>query len=148
MYTFLDCEFVECNLSLAKLNGVLLNEVQFTRCKLLGVNFSNCNAFLFAVNFDNCQLNLASFYTLKLQEKVFKNCSLQEVDFTQSNLSKTVFNNCDLSRAIFKQANLEKTDFRTSFNFSIDPELNKMYKAKFSKEHLEGLLGEYGLEVE
>jgi len=148
LITFLDCEFYDCNLSNATLNGVSLNEVQFTGCKLLGLIFSNCNDFLFAVNFKNCQLNLASFYQLKMINKVFKDCSLQEVDFTQTNLSKTLFDNCDLSRAIFKQANLEKTDFRTSFNFSIDPELNKMYKAKFSKEHLEGLLGKYGLEVE
>ncbi len=148
LITFLDCEFIDCNLSNAKLNGVSLNEVQFTSCKLLGLNFSNCNDFLFHVNFDNCQLNFASFYQLKIIAKTFRDCSLLEVDFTQTNLTQTVFDNCDLNQAIFEQSNLEKTDFRTAKYFSINPELNRMSKAKFLKNNLEGLLGKYGLDVE
>jgi hypothetical protein len=42
---------------------------------------------------------------------------------------------------------LEKADLRTSFNYLIDPEVNKMRKAKFSIDGLPGLLGKYELEI-
>ncbi len=38
--------------------------------------------------------------------------------------------NCDLNRAVFDNSILEKADFRTSLNYSIDPELNRIKKAK------------------
>ncbi|HSQ45289.1 MAG TPA: pentapeptide repeat-containing protein, partial [Lutibacter sp.] len=71
-----------------------------------------------------------------------------EVDFSETDLSNAVFNNCDLIGSIFKTSILEKTDFRTSYNYSIDPELNRMKKAKFSLQGLPGLLRKYQIEVE
>jgi hypothetical protein len=44
-------------------------------------------------------------------------------------------------------ANLEKTDFRSSFNYSIDPEVNRIKKAKFDRAGLAGLLDKYDLEI-
>jgi hypothetical protein len=43
---------------------------------------------------------------------------------------------------------LEKADFRTAFNYSINPETNRIKKAKFSKEGLNGLLDKYDIEIE
>jgi len=59
-----------------------------------------------------------------------------------------VFDNCDLTRAIFIQTNLEKADFRSSFNYSIDPEMNRMKKARFSLAGVVGLLDKYDVDVE
>ena len=59
-----------------------------------------------------------------------------------------MFDNCDLARAIFANSILEKADFRTSYNFSIDPEINKIKKAKFSLTTVSGLLGKYDIEIE
>ncbi|MEI6884575.1 MAG: hypothetical protein WCO02_08810 [Bacteroidota bacterium] len=39
-------------------------------------------------------------------------------------------------------------DFRSSFNYSIDPGMNRMKKAKFSLAGLVGLLDQYDIEVE
>ncbi|HUZ61183.1 MAG TPA: hypothetical protein VMU83_20575 [Hanamia sp.] len=36
------------------------------------------------------------------------------------------------------RTNLEKADFRSAFNYSIDPELNEIKKAKFSSDELSG----------
>jgi hypothetical protein len=43
---------------------------------------------------------------------------------------------------------LERTDFRTSYNYSIDPEINRISKAKFSINGVVGLLGKYNIEIE
>lgn len=144
---FLECEFINCNLSLAKISNSAFRDVKFNDCKLLGLHFNECNEFLFAVEFENCMLNLSSFYKLKLKKTKFKNCSLHEADFTETDLSASVFDDCDLARAIFENTILEKTDFRTSYHYSIDPELNRIKKAMFSKEGIIGLLDRYDIEI-
>jgi fluoroquinolone resistance protein len=133
---------------MAKLEKTALKGIQFKDCKLLGVHFENCDEFLFAVNFENCILNLCSFYKRKLKKTNFKNSSLREVDFLEADLSSSVFDNCDLAGATFQNAILEKADFRTSYNYSIDPELNKIKKAKFSIPAVTGLLDKYDIEIE
>jgi fluoroquinolone resistance protein len=43
---------------------------------------------------------------------------------------------------------LEKADFRTAYNYSIDPEKNRIKKAKFSIFGVTGLLDKYDIEIE
>ena len=71
-----------------------------------------------------------------------------EVDFSETDLVGSVFKNCDLSGTIFENTHLEKADLRTAYNYHIDPESNKLKKAKFSLQGLPGLLDKYGLEIE
>ena len=145
---FIDCEFDSCDFSGAKMLSTFFQNVQFKACKLLGLHFEDCNSFLLSMNFAGCQINFSSFYKLSLKQSIFKDCTIQEVDFSGSNLSDSVFDNCDLSSAIFENTMLEKSDFRTSYNFSIDPELNRITKAKFSLQGLTGLLDKYDIEIE
>jgi fluoroquinolone resistance protein len=42
----------------------------------------------------------------------------------------------------------EKTDFRTAINYSIDPENNRIKKAKFNFSEIFGLLDKYDIEIE
>lgn len=145
---FSDCEFLDCNLSTTKLRQTSFRDVRFKQCKLLGLHFDDCNAFLFSVDFEDCILNLSTFYKLSLKKKIIKNCSLQEVDFGNADLSGTTLENCDLTGATFENTILEKADFRTAYNFAFDPEKNKIKKAKFSREGLIGLLAKYDIEIE
>jgi uncharacterized protein YjbI with pentapeptide repeats len=73
---------------------------------------------------------------------------LIETDFGECDLSEAVFDNCDLARAVFDNTILEKTDFRTAYNFSIDPEHNRVKKAKFSISGLQGLLLKYDIKID
>jgi uncharacterized protein YjbI with pentapeptide repeats len=147
-FEFADCHFEDCNLSNVRLAETGLKTVSFKGCKLLGLIFSDCNEFLFAVSFENCQLNLSSFFRLKMSGTQFVDCEMHEVDFTDSNLSKSNFQNCDLSGATFEKTNLEKADFRTSYNYSIHPEINKLKQAKFSMPAVVGLLHHFGIVIE
>ncbi|MDP1676275.1 MAG: pentapeptide repeat-containing protein [Bacteroidota bacterium] len=145
---FIECTFRGCNLSVSKLDGTTFRDAHFVDCKLSGMQFGNCNEILFSVDFENCNLTLASFYALNVKKTRFKNCILHEVDFTQSDLSGSLFDNCDFARAKFDRTNLIKTDLRNSYNYSIDPEENKVKKAKFSAVGIIGLLGKYDIDVE
>ncbi|MBN2596530.1 pentapeptide repeat-containing protein [Labilibaculum sp.] len=145
---FLECEFDQCDLSLAKLNYTAFRDVIFKSCKMLGLGFQDCNQLLLSVQFEDCQLKLASFYKLKLKATKFINCNLQEVDFTETDLTGATMDNCDLGRAVFEYTNIEKSDLRSSFNYLINPEINKIKKAKFSLSGVIGLLSQFDIEIE
>ena len=145
---FIDCHFVNCDLSLAKIHDTVFRDVKFNNCKLSGLHFENCNEALISFEFKGCSLDFSSFYKLNLKNISFDNCNLLEVDFTGTDLTNATLENCDLSRSIFEHSILEKTDFRTSFNYSIDPEINRIKKAKFSLSSIPGLLDKYDIEIE
>ena len=145
---FLECEFLGCNLSLVKLTHSSLREVKFIKCKLLGLHFEECNDLLISIDFADCILNISSFYRLKLKNTKFLNSAIIDVDFTETDLSNSVFENCDLKSTIFQNTNLEGADFRSSYNYSIDPELNRIRKAKFSMPWIIGLLDKYDIYIE
>ena len=146
--TFIECKFEDCNLSNTLTKNTAFQEVIFLNCKIVGLKFNSCSHFLLSFSFKNCQLNLSSFYQLKIKTTQFNDCSLQEVDFTEADLTSSVFNNCDLNRAIFDQTNLEKVDFRTATNYDIDPENNQIKNAQFSRGDLIGLLKKYRIKID
>ncbi|MEP0366297.1 MAG: pentapeptide repeat-containing protein [Cyclobacteriaceae bacterium] len=144
---FIDCEFVDCDLSNVKLSNTAFKNVSFKSCKMLGLHFEDCNKFLLEMRFENCTLDLSSFYQLSLKSTVFKNCSLQEVDFTESDFSRGQLINCDLASAVFDRTNLQSADLSSATNFNIDPENNNIKKAKFALGELQGLLNKYDILV-
>ena len=144
---FEDCTFENCNFSMTEIKGVSLRDCKFKGCKLLGIDFTQCNKFAFSLAFDHCILDYSSFYQTKLKNTNFLNCLLKEVDFSESDLTAAIFRNSDLMGAVFSSSILEKADFREAQNISINPEENKLKKAKFSTYQLEGLLHKYGLEI-
>lgn len=85
---------------------------------------------------------------MSLKNTNFKDCRLHEVDFGECNLSGSVFDNCDLMKATFEHTILEKADFWTAYNYSIDPDSNRVKEAKFSVTGIVGLLDKYEIEVE
>ncbi len=146
--SFTDCQFVNCNLSLIKLTGASFKTVSFQDCKLTGVDFSNCNDFVFDVCFYNSILDYATFFKLNMKKTKFDGCHLQDVIFTQTNLDSSIFENCDLVGAIFERTNLFNCNFTTSYNYIINPDNSNIRKAKFSLSGLPGLLVQYGIVVE
>jgi uncharacterized protein YjbI with pentapeptide repeats len=145
---FTSCTFLACHLSLAKLTKTSFTDAKFQDCKMLGLLFYHCNSFTFSVRFDNCNLSHSSFFQNKLKNTSFLNSKLIEVDFTEADLSSSIFDRCDLANAKFENTLLEKVDFRTAYNFSIDPNLNRIRKAKFLASNITGLLDKFDLIIE
>ncbi len=147
-FRFINCVFNNCNLSMVKLSKTGLQDILFKECKLLGLRFDQCSGFGLAMRFENCQLRHSSFYKCIMKKTPFQNCQLQEVDFSNADLSFSLFDFCDLQGAIFDSTNLDRSDFRTAHNFTIDPENNRIRKAKFSLNGVIGLLDKYDLIIE
>jgi len=142
---FIECHFIDCNFSLSKIKNTGLKNVHFEKCKMVGLNFSECDPFLLELKFTRCQLNLASFYKLKLKNTSFVNCQLNETDFVETDLTNALFDTCDFKLAVFDNTLLTKSDFSSSYHYSIDPEKNNIKKATFSKDGVAGLLEKYQL---
>ncbi len=145
--TFIDCMFYDCNLSMTSLLKTVFRDVTFHRCKMLGLRFDTCHPWGLTFRFEECTLNHSSFYQLKVPKTIFKQCTMQEVDLTGCDFTESVLEQCDLANALFDRTILEKADLRYSSNYSIDPENNRIKKAKFSLSGLPGLLGKYQIEI-
>lgn len=143
--TFIDCIFNNCNFENAQVNHVALRTVRFMNCNISNVNFAMCNKLIFEVFFNGCKLDFSKFYTLKLKGTLFTNCSMIAVDFMATDLTEAIFDYCDLYRAEFDKALTNKTNFKTSFNYTIDPTKTKIKKAIFSNEGVKGLLFRHDL---
>jgi uncharacterized protein YjbI with pentapeptide repeats len=115
---------------------------------MLGLHFDSCDEFGLSFSFENCILNNCTFYKIKIKKTTFKNTQLQEADFTECDMTESLFDNCDLTKATFYNTIIEKADFRTSSNYSIDPENNRIKKAKFSIHGIPGLLEKYDIIID
>jgi fluoroquinolone resistance protein len=144
-FTFIECKFIACNLSNAKVEAVSFRDVKFISSKLIGVDFSVSNPSMISLGFEDCILDYVSFARLTLKKIEFHNCSLIRTFFDDADLSSAKFIGCNLENAVFGKTNLEKADFSTSYNYIIDPENNKIKKAKFSVSGLPGLLMKYDI---
>ncbi len=144
-FTFIECAFEHCDLSSVVVKNTSFKDVSFKHCKLLGINFSEANPFLLNFRFAYCMLSYASFYQLKLPKIEINNCLLEEADFAETDLTAANFINCDFRGALFDQTNLEKADLSSSTNYFIDPEANRIRKAKFSQKGVMGLLAKYDI---
>jgi fluoroquinolone resistance protein len=145
---FSECQFVDCDFSNAQIGNTGFREVTFKQCKLMGVRFDRCHTLLLSFTFQNCILNFSSFYNLKMKGTKFSGCKLHEVDFTSTDLSHTQFQNCELDRATFDETVLEGADLRTALNFIINPDANRIKKARFSVDGALSLLDKYRIIVE
>src|SRR5699024_4545768 len=142
-----ETEFIDCNFSNANLSQSLFQKVVFNNCKMLGLNFDECNQFNFTAVFENSQLNHSSFYQMNLNRTKFIKCQMKGVDFTEASLKNTTLINSDLFEARFDNTNLKKADFSHSFNYSIDPELNQVKGAVFSFPEVIGLLDKFDINI-
>jgi uncharacterized protein YjbI with pentapeptide repeats len=133
---------------MANITNTAFQDVKFNECKMLGLKFETCKNFGLSFTFNHCSLNHSSFFKLELRKTIFNHCLLFETDFSEANLTESIFNACDLNNALFYHSTLIKSDFRTAFNFAIDPEKNKLNKAKFSLDGLSGLLLKYNIDIE
>lgn len=148
LFRFIDCTFTGCDLSNLKCSQTSFRDVRFTECKLSGVLFDQCNDFGFAAEFDRCVLDHASFRGMSLKKGLFTSCRMHGTDLSGADLTEALLERCDLADAVFSRTNLEKADLRTSYNIVMDPNDNRLKKARFSAAALPGLLSKHGIVIE
>jgi uncharacterized protein YjbI with pentapeptide repeats len=147
-HQFEESRFQSCNLSNAIVEGVGFKDVSFLDCKLLGVRFDTVNPFLLKMEFEKCNLSMSVFAGMKMIKTGFVDCDLSSTDFVEANLEGAIFTHSNLAGAIFESSNLKHCDFREAVNYQINPELNSISKAKFSRDSIDGLLANFGIILE
>ncbi len=147
-HKFVDCEFHDCELSNVLLTGAVLQGVSFVGCRMLGVHFETLNNILLSFSFAKSALDYSMFQGLQIHKTSFVDCSMREVDFSDSDLAGSSFRDSQLTGSTFDNTSLIKCDFRGAQGYIISPVNNRMKKAIFDREGLEGLLIEFGIEVE
>lgn len=144
---FCSCTFVNCNLSLVKLDGCRFQDSQFIDCKIVGAEFFKCEKTFFTVTFKNCLLHYCNFSDLNMKSSSFKGSKLKECHFTNTTLAGADFSDVDLTGTIFHNCDLCKADFSTATQYNIDPQTNKIKKAKFSFPEAVGLLRGFDITI-
>ena len=142
------CRFTQCDLSMAVLYNVAMQETRFAGCKMAGIDFGKCSRFAFDLHAEDSLLDYAVFSGNNLSRSSLKGCRLREAAFTECNLSGVCFEDCDLERALFERCDLQGADLRTARNYEIRPELNRLRKARFSYPGVIGLLSHLDIRVE
>lgn len=145
---FCFCTFTECNLSLVKLEGARLQDVQFVNCKIVGAEFFKCEKTFFSPSFKNCFLHYCNFSDLNMKKVTFDGSKLRENHFTNTCLSGADFRSVDLSGTVFHNCDLTKADFTGASQYDIDPQTNKIKKAKFSLPEAVRLLNGFDITIE
>jgi fluoroquinolone resistance protein len=148
---FQDCVFTGCNLSLAKFTNCTLSEVSFASCKLIGIDFSAANKPTLFKPFrrlDDCLVEMCNFSGLNMREVRFEGCTLRKCTFGETDLRDSTFGYSDLEGTAFHHADLSRADFTRARNYTIDPSVNKVNKAKFSVPEVLSLLRGFDIVLE
>lgn len=144
---FFECEFVHCNFTMTKFHKTGFKDCTFRGSKLVGINFGECNKFMFSADYYECVINFCFFDNNNIKETIFENCIIEETTFNNSDLSEVIFENCDLDNSVFERCNLTKTDFVSSRNYVFNPDENKIKMTKISVEGAIGLLRRFDLDI-
>lgn len=107
-----DARVVDCDLANGTWTGATISRVEFVRCRLTGLDWSE--SCFEDVLFRECTGRLAQFYGSEFRAARFENCDLQEACFQECDLRGAAFHECTLARADLSGAVLKETDFRTS----------------------------------
>merc|ERR1712025_748751 len=111
---------------------VAFRDVRFTRCKLMGVDWSLAYALGFEVAFEGCQLRYASFAGMSLRGLLMRDCVADEAVFTGADLRDACLRGSRFAGATFQETTLIGADLRDAEEVVIDPRSNTLGGTKLS----------------
>ena len=145
----LNCTFEDCELNLVRVYQSSFAGVKFTRCKVIGINWTDAywskKGLLNSLKFTECALNHSTFMGLNLKKMQLVSCLARDVDFTEADLTDADFSRTDFSQSRFNNTNLTRADFRSATNYTISAQFNTVKDARFSLPEAMSLL--YGLNI-
>ena len=129
---FEECSFLNCNFSLSKIFKTQIRGVVFNSCKIMGIDFTRCDALMIDISINECNVKSCIFSGLCLKKTIFCKSDLIECDFVNTDFSETDLSRSDFSGSLFHNTNLFKANLTDCINYNIDPLRNNIKKAKFS----------------
>ena len=145
--TFEDCLLENCNLSLTIFNEAKLRNVIFENCKLVGLNFKQCDRFIFEIHFKKCLIQRCNFSMMELRKCLFKESRIFECDFVRTKLIGADFRRSELTDTVFEGSDLSKANFEDAVRYNINPLNNKIAGAKFCMPDVVSLLNTFDIEI-
>lgn len=142
--TFASCKFTDCVLSAVSPVGCRFDDVSFTDCKTIGIDWTKTRQFREIV-FKNCRLNYSNFKLMKVPGIKMTGCEVKDADFSEADLTNGDFKNTDFEKSRFIKTNLTGADFKDALNYLIDPRSNTLKKTRFSYPEVLSLL--HGLDI-
>jgi len=141
-----DCVFDACDLTRLVPAGLALRGVRFERCKMMGIDWSDLGAYP-DLAFADCNLDYASFVSLKARKTVFTRCSLLEATFADCDLTEARFSECNFSGARFERCDLRKAAFAGSHGLLLHPATNQVKGAAIPAEAARLLALSFGFKL-
>lgn len=146
---FEQCRFQDCRLLNFKLGGSRFVDVQFTRCKLAGINFGQLDtSLMFSAALEDCKLLSCTFPRLDLSKCRLSGNEWDDCYFDEANLRGLNFSGAAFGGSRFTRCSLEESNFCDASDFVLDPRENRLRGAKFSVGSALELLGVFGIELE
>jgi uncharacterized protein YjbI with pentapeptide repeats len=128
-----ECEFDGCDLTRMRPKKMAARGVTFTRCRLMGVDWSDLNANP-SIVFVECNLQYASFVEVNLTSTPFRRCRMVETNFFDARLVEAVFEECEMAGARFEQCDLRGADLAGARGVILDPSKNNVAGCRISVE--------------
>ena len=143
----LNCTFEKCDLSNIIPMNSEFREVQFTNCKVIGIDWTRAGK-IKELNFSECLVNYSNFRLLKLPKTVIKKCEAKDTDFIETDLKNSNLTGSDFENSIFFKTDLSGVDFTRATNYTIDVNNNTLKKTRFSLPEALSLLSNLDIIVE
>lgn len=141
-----DCLFESCDLTRLVPAGLALRGVRFERCKMMGIDWSDLGAYPDLACSD-CNLDYASFVSLKARKTAFLRCSLVEATFVDCDLAEARFSECNFDGARFERCDVRKAAFGGSHGLLLDPAANQVKGATIPPEAARLLALSFGFKL-
>jgi fluoroquinolone resistance protein len=88
-FKFIGCIFENCDLSLANINKVVLRDVQFKDCKMVGLKFDTTDSFSISITIDHCILTNSIFSATNLEKADFTTAFNYSIDMDSNKIKKS-----------------------------------------------------------
>jgi len=133
---------------LTKIDFAKFNQVLFKECKISGIHFNKLNPLFLTMEFEKCAIKHCDFSDIKLNKTKFTSSILEGCDFISTELKGANFRKVKFEDVVFDNCNLTEANFLGAEGFRINPTNNKIFKAKFNRDNLLGLVYDFGIITE
>lgn len=141
---WLNCQFTDCKFVQFKSTDSQMKQSFFKNCELIGIDWFTLlpkGVFQYPIEaFESCLLKYCVFTVLDLSNYQFSGNRMLACQFTECDLTKSSFKNCELKQTLFTHCNLSHADFTDAKGYEINPLINKLQAARFSKPEVYRLI--------
>lgn len=121
---FIDCKFIDCDLSNNEFHSSTFIRCEFTNTRLTGSHF--VESFLSSVLIEKSHCSLVDFADCKMELCEFNDSIFNEANFFENDVKQLQFKNLKLEKATFYLTPLQDVDLSSSDIYSIKTDIKSI----------------------